>query len=275
MASRFIDNERTMPPWSPGRLAFVNCCNLPAAMALHDFDQARAIHEALMTISARELGGSARPEVYALVCKLCDGAVDAVNDLDCRVAMRGIKSSAALLYSDGGGEGIETGPLQGAEALRFQILNALANFRGRLDVLQSHPPSRPEKPAIAAQKGLRVLVVEDNRDSAESLRRILEVCGYSVTLAYTALDGLEAAKRMRPDVVLCDIGLPDSNGFELALTLRAEPETASARLIAVTAYGTEVDKARSRKVGFERHLVKPVDPLELLDEIQGKPGQRH
>jgi CheY-like chemotaxis protein len=239
-------------------------------MALHDFDRARAIHEALIVVFARELGGTARPEVYALVCKLCDGAVDAVNDVDCRVAIRGVKSSAALLYSDGGAEGIETGPLQGADALRFQILNALTNFRGRLDVLQNRPPSRPEMPAIEAQKYLRILVVEDNRDSAESLRKLLEICGYAVTVAYTAAEGLEEAKRTRPDVVLCDIGLPDSNGFELACALRAEPETASARLIAVTAYGTDIDRARSEKAGFNLHLVKPVNPAELLDQLGRK-----
>ncbi len=240
-------------------------------MALHDFDQAHAIHEALMAVFAREQGGSPRPEVYALVCNLCDGLVDAVNDVECRIAIRGVKSSAALLYSEGGTEGIEAGPLRGAEALRFQIMNALANFRGRLDVLQSRPPSRPEKPALAQQKNLRVLVVEDNRDSADSLRRLLELCGYAVTVAHTALDALEAAKRTRPDVVLCDIGLPDSNGFELAMTLRNEPEVAGARFIAVTAYSTEVDFARSRRVGFERHLVKPVDPRTLLDEL----AERH
>jgi CheY-like chemotaxis protein len=123
---------------------------------------------------------------------------------------------------------------------------------------------------IEAQKYLRILVVEDNRDSAESLRKLLEICGYAVTVAYTAAEGLEEAKRTRPDVVLCDIGLPDSNGFELACALRAEPETASARLIAVTAYGTDIDRARSEKAGFNLHLVKPVNPAELLDQLGRK-----
>jgi CheY-like chemotaxis protein len=65
---------------------------------------------------------------------------------------------------------------------------------------------------VVDPKHLRVLVVEDNRDSAESLRRLLELCGYAVTIAETAKEGLDAAKSIRPDVILCDIGLPDSDG---------------------------------------------------------------
>jgi CheY-like chemotaxis protein len=151
------------------------------------------------------------------------------------------------------------------------MMNALSAFRGRVDALQRRLPSRPEVPAIAPKKTLRVLVVEDNRDSAETLARLLEICGYSVGVAYTAMEGLEAAKRIRPDVVLCDIGLPDSDGFALAEALHENPVTSSARLIAVTAYGQEKDRERSRRAGFQKHLVKPVAPgdlLRLLEEDQ-------
>lgn len=239
-------------------------------MALHDFDQARALHEALIAVFARQLGGSANPAAVDLVGRLCDGAVDAVNDVDCRVAIRGVKSLAALLYSDDGHKDVEAGSLRGPEAVRFQIINGLANFRGRLDVLQNKPPSRPERPAIANKKRLRVLVIEDNRDSADTLQKLLEVCGYAVTVAYNARDGLDAARETQPDVVLCDIGLPDTDGFALAAALREDPATASARLIALTAYGTDLDRARSMKAGFEMHLVKPVDPRILLDELDGR-----
>jgi CheY-like chemotaxis protein len=242
-------------------------------MALHDFDEARAIHQALNAVFARELGGADNPEAFRLVSKLCDGAVEAINDVDCRVAIRGVKSLAALLYSADGHRDIHSGSLHGAEALRFQILNALANFRGRLDVLQSQRPSRPERPALSKQR-LRILIIEDNRDSADTLQKLLEVCGYMVASAYTALDGLELAKEMRPDVVLCDIGLPDTDGYTLAAQLRAEPATASARLIALTAYGAELDHARSRKAGFDLHLVKPVSPTALLEQLEGKQAQQ-
>jgi len=86
-------------------------------------------------------------------------------------------------------------------------------------------------------------------------------------LAYSGREGLEAAQRTRPDIVLCDIGLPDTDGYEVAAALRTDPATAQARLIAVTAYGGEQDKRRSREAGFHLHLVKPVKPESLLQEL--------
>src|SRR6185436_18425744 len=106
-----------------------------------------------------------------------------------------------------------------------------------------------------------------NLDSAESLKKLLELCGYSVTVAYSSAEGLEAARATRPDIVLCDIGLPDSDGYALAAALRSHPATARARLIAVTAYGGEQDRQRSREAGFQLHLVKPVKPESLLQQL--------
>jgi CheY-like chemotaxis protein len=233
-------------------------------MALHDFDKAEAIHGALLSLLVSHPGGKTNPAVLAHVMTLCDAAVDAINDVESRVAIRGVKSLAALLYSDDPHADIGAGSLHGADALRFQIMNGLSAFRGRVDALERRPQSRPEVAALAPKKALRVLVVEDNRDSAQMLAKLLELCGYSVCVAYTAMEGLEAAKRTRPDVVLCDIGLPDSDGFALAEALHDNPVTSSARLIAVTAYREEKDRERSKRVGFERHLVKPVAPSELL-----------
>jgi CheY-like chemotaxis protein len=85
------------------------------------------------------------------------------------------------------------------------------------------------------------------------------------------MEGLEAAKRVRPDVVLSDIGLPDSDGFALAEALRENPVTASARLVAVTAYGGDQDLVRSKRVGFELHLLKPVNPATLLQFLEQPP----
>ena len=154
--------------------------------------------------------------------------------------------------------------------MRLQIANALSAYRGRIELLESPKPSRPEIPAVEP-KHLRVLVVEDNRDSAESLRRLLELCGYAVTIAETAKEGLDAAKSLRPDVILCDIGLPDSDGFSLARALRKHPETSAARLIAVTAYGKDEDKEQSKKAGFALHLLKPVSPGTLLQVLEDTP----
>jgi CheY-like chemotaxis protein len=114
---------------------------------------------------------------------------------------------------------------------------------------------------------LRVLVVEDNRDAAEALRHLLVLYGYRVMIAYTAQQGLEAASKLQPHVVLCDIGLPDEDGYVVASVLRQGGDTTSARLIAVTAYGGTRDRRRALAAGFDQHLVKPVDPRVLLREM--------
>jgi CheY-like chemotaxis protein len=117
---------------------------------------------------------------------------------------------------------------------------------------------------MARTERSRVVIVEDNRVAADSLRELVELAGHEVRVAYTGPDGVEAAREWRPDVVLCDIGLPGLDGYGVATALRGHPATAKSRLIAVTAYGSDEARRRSREVGFERHLVKPVDPAELL-----------
>jgi len=137
----------------------------------------------------------------------------------------------------------------------------------------SPPPSNPEPPPLAAQKSLRILVVEDNRDGAQMLVQFLKLSGYSVAVAYSSREGLESAKRTPPDVVLCDIGLPDADGYAFAAALRSDPKTAHARLIAVTARSGAEDRQRSREAGFHLHLVKPVNSERLLGELK-KPTKK-
>jgi signal transduction histidine kinase/ActR/RegA family two-component response regulator len=123
----------------------------------------------------------------------------------------------------------------------------------------------------------RVLVVEDHRDAAETLRELLELSGCTVEVAYTGRRGVEAARRFRPDVVLCDLGLPEMNGYEVAAALRADPTTAAARLIALSGYGREEDVLRCRQAGFDLHLTKPVEfaALERLLEAPPPSGAPH
>ena len=116
----------------------------------------------------------------------------------------------------------------------------------------------------AARRRARILVVEDNEDAAESLRMLMELCGYEVTLAHSGPEGVRAALEKRPDIVVCDIGLPGMDGFAVAGTLRRHAETSHARLIAVTGYGEEADRRRALDAGFDVHLVKPVNPEKLL-----------
>jgi len=115
---------------------------------------------------------------------------------------------------------------------------------------------------------LRVLVVEDDQDTAESLRSLLDLCGYLVVVARTSQQGIEAAREMEPHIVLCDIGLPDSDGYIVGSVLRQSGATASAKLIAVTGHSGPQNRLRALAAGFDEHLVKPVDPQDLLHKMQ-------
>ena len=93
---------------------------------------------------------------------------------------------------------------------------------------------------------LRVLVVEDDQDAAESLRSLLSLCGYLVVVAHTSQQGIEAARRTEPHIVLCDIGLPDSNGYVVGSVLRQSSHSSGARLIAVTGQEGPQNRLRAR-----------------------------
>jgi CheY-like chemotaxis protein len=127
-------------------------------------------------------------------------------------------------------------------------------------------PGFSEKPGFSSRR-YRILIAEDNRDSAESLRMLLQLCGYDVTIARSGPEAVAAATTTHPDIVLCDIGLPGMDGFAVAGELRRNPETAKARLIAITGYGREEDRQRALSAGFDQHLVKPVDPGQLLGQL--------
>lgn len=127
-----------------------------------------------------------------------------------------------------------------------------------------------EPPPIAAQP-LRLLVVDDNHDAADSLKRMLELMGHEVRVVYSGPSAIEAARLFLPDAVLCDLGLPGLDGFQVARRLRADAATADLRLIALSAYGSEADRGRSREAGFDTHLTKPVNPHELEHLLTGLP----
>jgi signal transduction histidine kinase len=130
----------------------------------------------------------------------------------------------------------------------------------------------PASPAAASGEAgtgpLRVLVVEDSRDGAESLRLLLSLAGHEVRVAHTGRAGVEAARDFRPAVVLCDLGLPGGmSGYDVARALRQDTATALTRLIAVSGYGQSEDRAMARAAGFDLHLTKPADPMELLRRL--------
>jgi CheY-like chemotaxis protein len=119
------------------------------------------------------------------------------------------------------------------------------------------------------QSTLRVLIVDDEHDTADSLRLLLRRVGYLAEAVYSAPTALGEARRFRPDVMLCDLGLPGMDGLELAALLRADPATAGIRLIAVSGYGQEEDVRRSLEAGYELHLTKPVDPADWPRFLDG------
>ena len=132
------------------------------------------------------------------------------------------------------------------------------------------PAARPEPAPGAAKRPRRVLIIEDNLDAAASLRDALRLLGHAVHVAHDAQEGIDAAREFRPDVVLCDIGLPTMDGYQVAQKLRADPHLRSIFLIAVTGYAGPDDQERAARAGFDRHFGKPpdIDRLNrLLEDI--------
>jgi PAS domain S-box-containing protein len=154
------------------------------------------------------------------------------------------------------------GPGQGSE------------FIVRVPVVSAHL-SQPEirtkgkqKSRTEPTKPIRILVVDDNEDSADSLGLLLRLLGNEVRIAHDGLAAVDLANEFEPRVVLLDIGLPTLNGFEAAKRIRQQPWGKQAVMIAVTGWGEPVDRQRSKKAGFDHHLVKPVDPDVLTRLLQ-------
>ncbi len=126
------------------------------------------------------------------------------------------------------------------------------------------PTSKESDPVdIEPTVRFRILVVDDNRDAATTLATLLEAQQHQVQLAFDGVTALEAADSFQPDVVLLDIGLPGIDGYEVARRLREKAALKDVLIIAISGYGQEDDRKRSQQVGFDHHLVKPVDPLLL------------
>ncbi len=137
-----------------------------------------------------------------------------------------------------------------------------AEFTIRLP-LRAQPESAAER---AAQPAIRVLVIEDNRDAAESLKEALELGPHEVEIAGDGPSGLEKAHQFHPQVVLCDIGLPLMDGYEVARRMRGDPELRRLYLVALSGYAAQEDAERARAVGFDRHMAKPPN-MEVLEKL--------
>jgi signal transduction histidine kinase/ActR/RegA family two-component response regulator len=137
-----------------------------------------------------------------------------------------------------------------------------SEFVVRLPLLSGPLPPLPREPSSVqpvATAPRRILVVDDNRDSADSLAMLLELTGHEVHIAHDGLEAVEGAAAFQPQVILLDIGLPGLNGYEAARRIREQQRHKAPTLVALTGWGQEQDHSRSEEAGFDAHLVKPVD----------------
>jgi signal transduction histidine kinase/CheY-like chemotaxis protein len=159
-------------------------------------------------------------------------------------------------HSDGAGRGAE-----------FLVRLPLASAKAEL---QREHATRPlEGESQAAQEVRRLLIIEDNVDAARTLQEALRIEGYDVVVAHSGQQAFEVIATFSPDVVLCDIGLPDMDGHDVARALRANPATASAILIALTGYASPQDKEQATLAGFDLHLAKPLRIAGLQEILAG------
>ncbi|MGV3723543.1 MAG: ATP-binding protein [Actinomycetota bacterium] len=136
------------------------------------------------------------------------------------------------------------------------------------------PADTPPAPPVTVRRaGVRVLIVEDNPESAETLTELLELWGHEVCHAAEGAEALDLAHTFRPDVALVDIGLPGMDGYALARRLRSEANGQPPLLVAITGYGRDDDRRKSREAGFDHHLVKPIDLQTLRQLVTEAPAR--
>ncbi|HYP71683.1 MAG TPA: response regulator, partial [Variovorax sp.] len=123
--------------------------------------------------------------------------------------------------------------------------------------------------APVEQARRRVLVVDDNGDAADTLAQLLRLCGHETHTTHDGEDGIVAAERLQPDIILLDIGLPGLSGHDVCRRIRAQPWGAKVVIYAITGWGQPEDLQRSREAGFNGHLTKPVDLAELERVLAG------
>ncbi len=127
------------------------------------------------------------------------------------------------------------------------------------------------EPPARTSRARRVLIIEDNPDAAESLKEVVELAGHTAEVAHTGPEGIAMARRCPPEVVLCDVGLPDMDGYQVAHAFRGDTTLDKAVLVALTGYASPEDKEHAIRAGFDSHVAKPVDPC-VLERILSQSG---
>ena len=214
-------------------------------------------HEVVVTIQDNGIGISAdmMPRLFTLFSQAQTALGRAEGGLGIGLSLvRGV-----VTLHGGSVEARSDGPGTGSE------------FTVRLPI--GAPPAKVADMEIAEETpvpgaGLRILVVDDNRDAADACASLLELSGHHVQTAYTGRRALELAETFRPHALLLDIGLPDFNGYELAKKIRASPWGRGVTLIAATGWGQEEDRARALEAGCDHHLTKPIAPETVESLLQ-------
>jgi signal transduction histidine kinase len=225
-----------------------------------------------LSVSARRDGGE-------VVVEVCDNGIGIASDMIGMVFERFIQARQALSRSQGG-LGLGLAIARSMMALHGGSVEAHSDGPGHGSTFTVRMPAWqgqgdavggavPSVPAMVAQGGLAILVVDDNEDAARALGEGLELLGHTVKVVFSAPEALAVAPQFQPQVGLLDIGLPGMDGYELALRLREQPGAAALRLFAVTGYGQDADRQQARDAGFEHHITKPVDLCRLDELLQG------
>ncbi|HZH76430.1 MAG TPA: response regulator, partial [Archangium sp.] len=156
----------------------------------------------------------------------------------------------------------------GSVSVHSEGLGRGSEFSIRLPLAAPRAPTvdahRSPPPEVLTPNTVRLLVVDDNQDAAELLTELLSAKGYATRVAFDGPTGLQVAREFQPHLAILDVGLPVMDGYELASKLRQEPTLQSLKLVALTGYGQDSDRHRARAAGFDVHLVKPIDPGQLL-----------
>lgn len=214
-------------------------------------------------LSVRDTGIGIEPEMLARVFETFSQADRSLDRSRGGLGL-GLSLVKGLVEQHGGAvEAYSAGLGHGTEVIiRLPLDDSLARSKGAA-------------PARAPQgSSYRVLVIEDHVDTAESMRVLLRLCGHQVELASTGAAGIETARSFRPHIVLCDIGIPGGmDGYGVARGFRQDATLAATYLIAVTGYGQEEDRRRSREAGFDVHLTKPVDFEDLQRLLATAPAR--
>ena len=157
--------------------------------------------------------------------------------------------------------------------------NQGSEFVVRLPVVDE--PAKRRDASVSVEKATpvhsrRILVVDDNVDSAESMAVLMKLLGHQIAIAYDGESALETAGTFKPEIIILDVGLPRMHGYQVAERLRALPENKNLVIVALTGYGREQDRRRAMDAGFDYHFVKPMDfgTLELLVNGLSEPLKR-